>query len=75
MQRNMIMLLSCILSLLCSLIMVGCGKDNVCCEMYGYGAYQKKGASTFKIVPRDQCSDEDLDGGGRDIVDMSRCGR
>ena len=48
-------------------------EDNVCCEMYGYGAYMVKTPSTYQIMARNKCSNQYLVGGGRNIVDMNYC--
>lgn len=61
-----------------------CEKDvDVCCEIFGYGAMMVKTASTYQIMPGNECSTCTVDeitgigncitGGGRNIVDNKYC--
>jgi hypothetical protein len=48
--------------------------QNVCCEIFGYGAGMIKTPSTYAMMSKNQCSVANgLTGGGRNIVDNSFC--
>ena len=53
-----------------------CGdlQEQVCCEIYGYGAYMIKTSSTYEMMSRNQCTTSaGFTGGGRNIVDNNYC--
>ena len=45
---------------------------NVCCEMFGYGAYMTRTPSVYEMMPKNKCL-EQVPGGGRNVVDNSFC--
>ena len=53
-----------------------CGEtqEQICCEIFGYGAYMIKTSSTYEMMPRNQCTvGAGFTGGGRNVVSNSYC--
>ena len=54
-----------------------CGQvpqEQICCEIFGYGAYMIKTSSTYEMMSRNQCTTgAGFTGGGRNIVNNSYC--
>jgi peptidoglycan hydrolase-like protein with peptidoglycan-binding domain len=47
---------------------------NVCCEIFGYGAYMVKTSSAYEMMPKSQCTvGSSYVGGGRNIVKNDYC--
>jgi len=52
----------------------GVSQEEVCCEIFGYGAYMIKTQSTYEMMPRNKCIPvTNYVGGGRNIVDNNYC--
>lgn len=48
--------------------------EEVCCHIYGFGAYMRKVNSQYELMEEDECVvPEDFVGGGREIVSEKRC--
>lgn len=49
-------------------------EGKVCCESFGYGAEMKKCCETYEWTDADKCTTEEgFVGGGKEIVDDSKC--
>jgi hypothetical protein len=47
---------------------------KVCCESYGYGSEMKKCCETYEWTEPGQCgTEEGMVGGGKEVVDDSKC--
>ena len=49
-------------------------QEQICCEIYGYGAYMIRTSSTYEMMSRNQCTNvPGYTGGGKNIVNNSYC--